>query len=84
MKSAAHVKTIETFGNGTSKVTLEVHCESVPGGVVSHTSKQLTADGKVTQRSTLDLLDYQAITKTSDTKEQVPARRRLFQGRLRR
>lgn len=84
VKSAAHVKTIETFGNGTSKVTLEVHCESVPGGVVSHTSKQLTADGKVTQRSTLDLLDYQAISKTSDTKEQVPARRRLFQGRLRR
>lgn len=83
VKSAAHVKTIETFGNGTSKITLEVHCESVPGGVVSHTSKQLSADGKITQRSTLDLVDYATIAKTPDGKEPTVGRRRLFQGRSR-
>lgn len=83
VKSASHVKTIETFANGTTKVTLEVHCESVPGGVVSHTSKQLAADGKITQRSTLDLVDYAAIAKAPDDKEPTASRRRLFQNRRR-
>ncbi|MCA9121207.1 MAG: hypothetical protein H6822_21840 [Planctomycetaceae bacterium] len=82
VKSAAHVKTIETFENGTSKVTLEVHCESVPGGVVSHTSKQLNSDGRITQRSTLELLDYRAIEKPP-AKVPVIERRRLFPGRRR-
>ncbi|MDA1050536.1 MAG: hypothetical protein O3C40_08645 [Planctomycetota bacterium] len=79
VKSAAHVKTIETFDNGTSKVTkvtLEVHCESVPGGVVSHTSKQVGADKRIT-RSTLELIDYEAISKDPDGKDPVTGRRRL-------
>jgi hypothetical protein len=83
IKSAAHVRTVETFGNGTSKITIEVHCESVPGGVVSHTSKQLNAEGKITQRSTLDLIDYAVIAKDPDGKEPILGRRRLFQGRRR-
>ncbi len=83
VKSAAHVKTIETFGEGTSKVTkvtLEVHCDSVPGGVVSHTSRQVDASKKVT-RSTLELVDYEAIIKDPDGKEPTAERRRLFQRR---
>ena len=83
IRSAAHVKTIETFGNGTSKITLEVHCESVPGGVVSHTSKQLTADGKTAQRSTLDLIDYAVLVKAPEDNAPTMGRRRLFQGRRR-
>jgi hypothetical protein len=80
VKSAAHVKTIEMYGNGTSKVTLEVHCDSVPGGVVSHTSRQLDANKKIT-RSTLELIDYEAIVKAPDGKEPITGRRRLFQRR---
>jgi hypothetical protein len=84
--SAAHVKTIETFGNGASgvsKVTMEVQCDSVPGGVVSRTSRQVGADGRIT-RSTLELIDYEAIGKAPDGKPSVTTdRRRLFQGRRR-
>ncbi|MEO8498058.1 MAG: hypothetical protein ABI614_23580, partial [Planctomycetota bacterium] len=80
VKSAAHVKTIETLGNGTTKVTLEVHCDSVPGGVVSHTSRQVGADKKVT-RSTLELVDYATIVRSPVGKAPTAVRRRLFQGR---
>ena len=84
VKSAAHVKTIETFGSETSqvtKVTLEVHCDSVPGGVVSHTSKQLDATNTTTQRSTLELIDYEAINKEAALKQPLPVRRRLLPRR---
>ena len=80
VKSAAHVKTIETFENGSSKVTLEVHCDSVPGGVVSHTSRQVGADHRVT-RSTLELLDYEALSKAPEDERSTKARRGLFQRR---
>ena len=85
VKSAAHVKTLETYRNGNgkvtlSKVTLEVHCDSVPGGVVSHTSRQIDNEDKVT-RSTLELIDYEAIMKAPDGKEPPAGRRRLFQRR---
>jgi len=87
VKSAAHVKTIETFGDETSgnssnRVTLEVHCDSVPGGVVSHTSKQLGVD-KRTTRSTLELIDYEAIVRAPLVKQPETGRRRLFQKRRR-
>lgn len=80
VKSASHVKTIETYGSGTTKVTLEVHCDSVPGGVVSHTSRQSDVNKKVT-RSTLELVDYEAIMKAPVGKEPTAERRRLFQRR---
>jgi hypothetical protein len=48
-----------THNNGTASTqTLEVHCQEVPGGVVSHTSKETDAEGKVVRRSTLTLVDY--------------------------
>jgi hypothetical protein len=82
VKSAAHVKTIESFDNGSNKVTLEVHCDAVPGGVVSHTSKQLGADKRIT-RSTLELVDYEAIVRAPLVKQPETGRRRLFQKRRR-
>ncbi|MEX0818415.1 MAG: hypothetical protein WD070_02445 [Pirellulaceae bacterium] len=81
VKSAAHVKTIETFGSGRSKVTLEVHSDSVPGGVVSHTSKQLSTDQRITQRSTLELIDYEAISRISEGKPNIMPRRGLLRRR---
>jgi len=57
IKTAAHVKTIYTSPQERT-VTLEVHCQDVPGGVVSHTSKKTDDTGRLLSRSTLELLDY--------------------------
>ena len=72
VKSVAHVKTVETFGdatsgNSSSKVTLEVHCDDVPGGVVSHTSKHAGFGQSDRSRSTLELVDYEAIHESSSS-----------------
>jgi len=55
--SAAHVRTVQKQPN-SSTFTLEVICADVPGGVVSHTSKDMDPSGKLVRRSTLELLDY--------------------------
>lgn len=57
MMTTSHVKTIHKQPNG-SRVTLEVQCINVPGGVVSHSSKETNAKGQVVRRSILELLDY--------------------------
>lgn len=57
IKSAAHVETIST-GDGGSTYTVEVVCQDVPGGVVSHTSKQINEAGQVVKRSILELVEY--------------------------
>jgi hypothetical protein len=55
--SSSTVRVMNQQGK-TSTLTLEVHCAEVPGGVVSHTSKDTDENGRVLRRSTLDLLDY--------------------------
>ena len=55
--SAAHLKTVQKTPKGTV-VTLAVLCPDVPGGIVSHSSKELDANGRIVRRSTLELLDY--------------------------
>jgi hypothetical protein len=57
LKSAAFVKTTRRTTQGT-KVTLEVHCDSVPGGVVSHSASESDTSGQLVRRSTLELIDY--------------------------
>ncbi len=57
IKSTAHVRVMHQDGK-SSTLTLEVYCEEVPGGVVSHTSKETDETGRVIRRSTLELLDY--------------------------
>lgn len=57
IKSAMYVKTTQRLPQGT-KVTLEVHCDDVPGGVVAHWASETDASGRVVRRSTLELLDY--------------------------
>ncbi len=85
IKSAAHVRTIENYASGVTKVTLEVYCESVPGGVVSHTSKQLDPLGHITQRSTLDLIDYHVVNRGAADGKLIPMpmRRRILPNRRR-
>ena len=57
IKTASHLKTVHRSAKGTT-ITLEVRCEDVPGGVVTHGSKQLDAAGKLLSRSTLEMINY--------------------------
>jgi hypothetical protein len=57
LKSASYIKTTQKLPRG-SKVTLEVHCDDVPGSVTTHWASELDAAGRAVRRSTLELLDY--------------------------
>jgi hypothetical protein len=57
LKHASYVKTTQKLPQG-GRVTLEVHCDDVPGGVVAHWSSETDASGRVVKRSTLELVDY--------------------------
>jgi hypothetical protein len=57
LKQASYVKTTQTLPQST-KVTLEVHCEEVPGGVAAHWASETDDTGRVLRRSTLELVDY--------------------------
>jgi hypothetical protein len=55
--SGAYVKTVSKNAKGT--VTgLAVVLPDVPGGVVSHSQKEVDKSGRVVRRSTLELVDY--------------------------
>ena len=78
-KTAAHLKTTRTSPPGT-KVTIEVHCDEVPGGVVSHVATESDAAGRIVRRSALELVDY-AIgghAPAADPAADPAVRRRLF------
>ncbi|HZN34434.1 MAG TPA: hypothetical protein VFB80_11470 [Pirellulaceae bacterium] len=57
IKPAMYVKTTQTLPHG-KKITLEVHCDDVPGGVVAHWASETDSTGRVVRRSTLELVDY--------------------------
>ncbi len=57
IQSTAHVRSIKRHPKGVV-FTLSVTSPKVPGGVVSHWSKELDRTGRVIRRSTLELLDY--------------------------
>lgn len=81
VKPTAHIKTVQTQGNVTT-VTLEVSCSHVPGHIVAHTAKKVGAEGRLAERSTLELLDYEVASKQTAAREL--GRPRLFgKGRLR-
>lgn len=58
MHDGVFVKTV--YGNKTNgtATTLAVILPEVPGGVFSHSSKDLDKEGRVVRRSTLNLVDY--------------------------
>ena len=57
VKSVAAVKTVKKHAKGSS-VTVEMHCDEVPGGVVSHAAAEYDAEGNVARRSTLQTVDF--------------------------
>ncbi len=52
-----HVRTVRTHPKGKT-ITLAVYSDAVPGGAVSHSSKELDSRGRLVRRSTLELVDY--------------------------
>lgn len=55
--SGINVKTAHKNSNGTA-TTLAVVLPEVPGGLLSHSSKELDKQGRVVRRSTLNLVDF--------------------------
>lgn len=55
--TASRIKTVHKRDQGKT-VTIEVHAQDVPGGVVSHESDQFDADGNLVSRSELELVDF--------------------------
>ncbi len=63
LKQASYVKTTQKLPQ-SSKVTLEVHCDEVPGGVVAHWASETDSSGRVLRRSTLELVEYHVASPT--------------------
>ena len=78
-KLVSLVKTTQTQVSGASSVTLEMHCDDVPGGVVAHSAKELDAHGHVVSRSALELLEYQVNGSIAAAENGKAGRRRVFQ-----
>ena len=56
-KTVCHIKTVHSQ-NKKVTTSVEIYCADVPGGIISHRFSETNGDGKVTRRSTLELLDY--------------------------
>jgi len=66
LHNAAYVKTVQKTPQGTI-VTLAVICPDIPGGIVSHSSKELDPAGRLVRRSTLELVDFHSAEKDRPT-----------------
>lgn len=55
--AASFIRTVQKLPKGTI-TTWSSSTPDVPGGVISHSSKELDAEGRMARRSTLELLDY--------------------------
>jgi hypothetical protein len=57
LRGGSYVRTVHKNGK-TTVTTLSVVVHDVPGGIVSHSSKEVDKNGRLLRRSTLQLLDY--------------------------
>ena len=76
-KIGSHILTTRRSPLGTIS-TLEIHCNDVPGSLVSLTSTTRDKAGKVTERSQLDLISYRVVIGEGRQPTTRP-RLRLFQ-----
>ncbi|HEV2968482.1 MAG TPA: hypothetical protein VGY55_00745 [Pirellulales bacterium] len=76
IKPTAFERTVQKNAKGTT-ITVDVTSVEVPGGIVMRTLKELDGQGRITRRSTMELVDYAAL------EEDRPAevRSRLFHRR---
>lgn len=73
LKQAGYVKTTQKLPHGT-KVTLEVHCDDVPGSVAAHWASETDASGRLIRRSNLELLDFGLPTPAAEPVSSPPRR----------
>ena len=78
-KQVCYVKTVQKQEGTTT--TVSVHAESVPGEIVSHTSKKIDAGGQLVRRSTLELVDYRVETSEPQTPPEGSRRARRHQDK---
>ncbi len=64
IKPAAHFRTVHKNPKGTT-TTFSIRCTSVPGQIVSSSVKETDTGGQVVRRSTMRLVQYEVIAKTS-------------------
>jgi len=76
VKSACLIRTVAIRPDART-VTLELHCEDVPGRVVAHWSSKWNGDGALVERSVLELVDYSNGDATNGVRF-TPLRRPLF------
>jgi hypothetical protein len=57
LRGSAHLKAMQKTPKGTT-VTLSVMCPEIPGGIVSHSSRELDTTGRLLRRSTMELVDF--------------------------
>ena len=71
IKATSHIRIREKLhATGGEAITVEVQCPDVPGWVVSRSTKLLDKDARVVQRTTLELVDFDA----KPTEPQVAAK----------
>lgn len=80
IKPVAFVRTIQMQKNAVAISTIEVQCVDVPGAVVSHSSQEFDATGRLVRRSTLELVDFEIArpVQTSVIPKKDEPRRRFF------
>ena len=59
IRVVAQQKTVQKSPKGTV-ITLSALCPEIPGGVISQSSKELDAAGRLVRRSVLELVSYGA------------------------
>jgi hypothetical protein len=64
IKPVSFERVVQKDAHGTT-ITVDVTSTDVPGGIVSRSSKQLDAEGHVTRRTTVELVDYGAVEEQS-------------------
>jgi hypothetical protein len=74
-KPATIIKSTQKHAKGTI-ITWEIASSEVPGGVFAHTSKELDQNGRVTRRSTLELVSFGMQCEEDDRPGTVGRRRR--------
>jgi hypothetical protein len=82
VKPAAVVKTVRKHAKGMG-VTVEMHCDDVPGGVVSHTAAEHTPEGEVARRSILQVVDYSIGIGEIEEVSSIVRRRKYHRARRR-
>ncbi len=77
MKTVALEHTVQKNDKGVT-VTADITCVEVPGAIVMRSQKELDNRGKVTRRSTMELIDFNAVEEEQTTDK---FRTRLFHRR---